>query len=45
MSVDQLKSLASAKLGFARQNAFLVEMPSGFGGRSLLSRIATLGAK
>jgi hypothetical protein len=44
MSVDQLKSLASAKLGFARQNAFLVEMPSGFGGRSLLSRIATLGA-
>ncbi len=42
-SVDELKSLASAKLGFARQNSFLVELPSTFGANSLLSRIATLG--
>lgn len=44
MSVDQLKSLASAKLGFARQNSFLVELPTEFSTTSLLSRIATLGA-
>lgn len=44
MSVDQLKSLASAKLGFARQNSFLVELPTEFSNSSILSRIATLGA-
>lgn len=43
MSVDQLKSLASAKLGFARSNSFLVELPTVFGGNSALSRLATLG--
>lgn len=42
-SVDTLKSLASAKLGFARQNSFLVQLPTLFGANSLLSRIATLG--
>lgn len=30
-NIDQLKSLASTKLGFARQNSFLVELPT-FGG-------------
>ena len=32
-SIDQLKSLASSKLGFAKNNQFLVELPS-FGGAS-----------
>lgn len=43
-SIDELKSLASAKLGFARQNSFLVELPSTFGGNNALSRLSTLGA-
>ena len=42
-SVDELKSLASVKLGFARTSNFLVELPSSFGGNSILSRIATMG--
>ena len=42
-SVDELKSLASSKLGFARTSNFLVELPSTFGANSLLGRIATLG--
>lgn len=42
-SVDELKSLASAKLGFARSNSFLVELPTNFGGNSLLGQLATLG--
>tara|TARA_Y100001937_G_scaffold53653_1_gene73988 strand:- start:1483 stop:2127 length:645 start_codon:yes stop_codon:yes gene_type:complete len=42
-SVDTLKSLASAKLGFARTNSFVVNLPTLFGANSLLSRIATLG--
>lgn len=29
-SIDQLKSLASSKMGFARSNQFLVELPSNF---------------
>ena len=29
-SIDQLKSLASSKLGFARTNQFLVELPTSF---------------
>lgn len=43
-NIDQLKSLASSKLGFARQNNFLVQLPTDFGGNSLLGKIATLGA-
>ena len=31
-SIDQLKSLASSKLGFARTNQFLVELPTTFSG-------------
>ena len=29
-SIDQIKSLASSKMGFARSNQFLVELPSNF---------------
>ena len=31
-NIDQLKSLASSKLGFARSNQFLVELPTTFSG-------------
>lgn len=31
-SIDQIKSLASSKLGFARTNQFLVELPTNFSG-------------
>jgi len=41
-SVDQLKSLASSKLGFARSNQFLVELPSDFASGSLLSALTSL---
>jgi len=40
-SVDQLKSLASSKLGFARTNQFLVELPP-FRNQGLLSSLVTL---
>ena len=41
MSIDQLKSLASLKLGFARSNQFLVELPSDFsGGGGILGGLA-----
>ena len=39
MSVDQLKGLASAKLGFARTNQFLVELPSEFASGGLLATL------
>jgi len=42
-SVDQIKSLASSKLGFARTNQFLVELPTTFaGGGGFLGQLATL---
>ena len=42
-TVDQLKSLASSKLGFARTNQFLVELPTTFEGSSgFLGRLTTL---
>ena len=42
-SVDQLKSLASSKLGFARTNQFLVELPTTFGGSGgFLGSLTTL---
>lgn len=42
-SVDQLKSLASSKLGFARSNQFLVELPTTFGGTGgFLGQLTTL---
>lgn len=42
-SVDQLKSLASSKLGFARTNMFLVELPTTFqGAGGFLSKLTTL---
>jgi hypothetical protein len=42
-SVDQLKSLASSKLGFARTNQFLVELPTTFGGTGgFLGQLTTL---
>ena len=42
-SVDQLKSLASSKLGFARTNQFLVELPTTFAsGNGFLGRLTTL---
>ena len=42
MSVDQLKGLVSAKLGFARTNQFLVELPSEFASGGLLSTLTSL---
>ncbi|MAE55834.1 MAG: hypothetical protein CMK23_07540 [Porticoccaceae bacterium] len=42
MSVDQLKGLASAKLGFARTNQFLVELPSEFASGGLLATLTSL---
>ena len=42
-SVDQLKSLASSKLGFARTNQFLVELPTTFqGSGGFLGQLTTL---
>lgn len=41
MSVDQLKSMVSGKMGFARSNLFAVQIPSEFAGGSLLGRIAS----
>jgi len=42
-SVDQIKSLASSKLGFARTNQFLVELPTTFSGTGgFLGQLTTL---
>ena len=42
-TVDQLKSLASSKLGFARTNQFLVELPTTFrGSGGFLGQLTTL---
>ena len=42
-SIDQLKSLASSKLGFARTNQFLVELPTNFAGSGgFLGSLTTL---
>lgn len=42
-SIDQLKSLASSKLGFARSNQFLVELPTNFAGSGgFLGSLTTL---
>lgn len=42
-SIDQLKSLASSKLGFARSNQFLVELPTTFSGTGgFLGALTTL---
>ena len=35
-SIDQLKSAASLKMGFARSNQFLVQLPSNLGGKPQL---------
>jgi hypothetical protein len=41
-NIDQLKSLASSKLGFARSNQFLVELPTSFNSSGgFLGKIAT----
>src|SRR6056300_1742713 len=40
MSINQLKSMASGKLGFARSNQFAVQLPSEFASSSLLQNIA-----
>lgn len=42
-SIDQIKSLASSKLGFARSNQFLVELPTTFSGAGgFLGQLTTL---
>lgn len=41
-TIDQLKGLVSSKLGAARSNQFLVELPQDFASGGLLSRIASL---
>lgn len=42
-SIDQIKSLASSKLGFARSNQFLVELPTTFAGAGgFLGQLTTL---
>lgn len=41
-TIDQLKSLASAKLGFARSNQFLVELPGTFSSGGILGALTTL---
>ena len=42
-SIDQIKSLASSKLGFARTNQFLVELPTNFSGAGgFLGELTTL---
>ena len=40
-NVDQLKSLASAKLGFARTNQFLVELPTTFNNTGFFGALTT----
>ena len=41
-NIDQLKSLASSKLGFARSNQFLVELPTSFNAGGFLGALTTL---
>lgn len=41
MSIDQLKGMASGKLGFARSNQFAVQLPTEFASSSLLQNIAS----
>lgn len=41
-TIDQLKGLVSSKLGAARSNQFLVELPSDFAGGGLLSALTSL---
>ena len=42
-SIEQIKSLASSKLGFARSNQFLVELPTTFSGTTgFLGQLTTL---
>tara|TARA_B100001287_G_scaffold48865_1_gene37887 strand:- start:6925 stop:7617 length:693 start_codon:yes stop_codon:yes gene_type:complete len=41
MSINDLKSMASGKLGFARTNQFAVQLPSEFAGGNLLSSITS----
>ena len=41
-TIDQLKSLASAKLGFARSNQFLVELPGTFSSGGIFGALTTL---
>lgn len=41
-NIDQLKSLASSKLGFARANQFLVELPTSFSSGGFLGALTTL---
>lgn len=41
MSIDQLKSMSSGKLGFARSNQFAVQLPTEFASTSLLQSIAS----
>jgi len=42
-SIDQIKTLASSKLGFARSNQFLVELPTDFSGsRGFLGQLTQL---
>ena len=41
-NIDQLKSLASSKLGFARSNQFLVELPTTFNAGGFLGALTTL---
>lgn len=43
-TIDQLKSLVSSKLGAARSNQFLVELPQDFASGGLLAQIASLAA-
>lgn len=40
-NIDQLKSLASAKLGFARTNQFLVELPTTFTSNGFFGALTT----
>ena len=41
MSINDIKSMASGKLGFARSNQFAVQLPSEFAGGGLLQSIAS----
>jgi len=41
-SIDQLKSLATSKLGFARTNQFLVNLPTEFSGGGFLSQLTSV---
>ena len=38
-TIDQFKSMASLKMGFARSNQFLVELPTNLGGKPGATRI------